>query len=48
MTYGKYAVPSRECSINLRSRYYSENPRHRDPQLTYSQVKAVFDALIAI
>ena len=34
--------------INLRSGFYSENPRYRDPNLTYRQVKAVFDALIAM
>ena len=39
-----YSIPIRECSINLRSGYYSENPRYRDPQLTYRQVKAVFKA----
>ena len=43
-----YSIPIRECSINLRSGYYSENPQYRDPQLTYRQVKAVFDALIAM
>ena len=43
-----YSIPIRECSINLRSGYYSENPRYRDPQLTYRQVKSVFDALIAM
>ena len=43
-----YSIPLRECSINLRSGYYSENPRYRDPQLTYRQIKAVFDALIAM
>ena len=43
-----YSIPVRECSINLRSGYYSENPQYRDPQLTYRQVKAVFDVLIAM
>jgi hypothetical protein len=43
-----YSIPIRECSINLRSGYYSENPRYRDPQLAYRQIKAVYDALIAM
>ena len=43
-----YSIPIRECSINLRSGYYSENPQYRDSQLTYRQVKTVFDALIAM
>ena len=45
---GSYSIPIRECSINLRSGYYSENPQYRDSQLTYRQVKAVFDALISM
>ena len=43
-----YSIPIRECFINLRSGYYSENPQYRDPQLTFRQVKNVFDALIAM
>ena len=43
-----YSIPVRECSINLRSGYYSENPRYRDPQLTFRQIKAVYDALIVM
>jgi len=30
------STPIRECSINKRSGWYSENPRYRDPLLTYS------------
>ena len=30
------STPKRECSINKRSGWYSENPRYRDPLLTYS------------
>ena len=40
------SYPPRESSINLRSGYYSELERYRDPQLTYRQVKAAFDTLI--
>ena len=43
-----YSIPLRECSINLRSGYYSENYRYRDPHLTYRQVRAVFDSLISM
>ena len=40
------SYPPRESSINLRSGYYSELKRYRDPKLTYRQVKAAFDTLI--
>ena len=40
------SYPPRESSINLRSGYYSELERYRDPQLTYRQVKAAFEGLI--
>ena len=40
------SYPPRESSINMRSGYYSELERYRDPQLTYRQVKAAFDTLI--
>jgi glycogen debranching enzyme len=39
------STPIRECSINKRSGWYSENPRYRDPLLTYKQMIAVFDYL---
>ena len=39
------STPIRECSINKRSGWYSENPRYRDPLLTYKQMIAVFDAI---
>jgi len=42
------STPIRECSINKRSGWYSENPRYRDPLLTYKQMIAVFDGLINI
>ena len=42
------STPIRECSINKRSGWYSENPRYRDPLLTYKQMIAVFDGLIRI
>ena len=32
------SYPPRESTINLRSGYYSELERYRDPQLTYRQV----------
>ena len=38
-------IPTRECLINKRSGYYSENPRYRDPLLTYKQTIAAFDGL---
>ena len=41
------SYPPRESSINLRSGYYSELERYRDPLLTYRQVKAAHEGLIA-
>ena len=41
----EYSIPRRECLINKRSGYYSENPRYRDPLLTYKQTIAAFDGL---
>ena len=38
-------TPIRECNINKRSGWYSENPRYRDPLLTYKQMIAVFNGL---
>lgn len=40
-----HSIPPRECLINKRSGYYSENPRYRDPLLTYKQTIAAFDGL---
>ena len=37
-----HSLPIRECLINRRSGYYSENPRYRDPHLTYKQTIAAF------
>ena len=42
------STPIRECSINKRSGWYSENPRYRDPLLTYRQTIAVFEGLLKI
>ena len=42
------STPIRECSINKRSGWYSENPRYRAPLLTYKQMIAVFDGLLKI
>ena len=42
------STPIRECSINKRSGWYSDNPRYRDPLLTYKQMIAVFDGLLKI
>ena len=39
------SIPARECLMSLRSGYYSENKRYRDPNLTYKQVIAVFEGL---
>ena len=41
-----YSLPVRECLINKRSGYYSENPRYRDPLLTYKQTIAAFNGLL--
>ena len=40
------SIPPRESRINLRSGYYSELERYRDPMLTYRQVEAAFQTLI--
>ena len=40
-----HSLPVRECLINKRSGYYSENPRYRDPLLTYKQTIAAFNGL---
>ena len=42
------STPMRECYINKRSGYYSENPRYRDPNLTYKQMMAVFNGLLRL
>ena len=31
----EHSIPSRECSINKRSGFYSETLRYRDPLLTF-------------
>ena len=41
------SYPPRESTINLRTAYYSELERYRDPLLTYRQVKAAYEGLIA-
>jgi hypothetical protein len=41
-------TPMRECLMNKRSGYYSENPRYRDPNLTYKQMMAVFNGLLKL
>ena len=40
------STPIRECNINKRSGWYSENPRYRDSLLTYKQMMAVFNGLL--
>tara|TARA_B100001093_G_scaffold464767_1_gene481907 strand:+ start:1751 stop:3097 length:1347 start_codon:yes stop_codon:yes gene_type:complete len=40
--------PQYECGMNKRPAYYSENPRYRDPNLTFKQTMAAFDGLIAL
>lgn len=40
------SVPQRECTINLRNGYYSENQRYRDPNLTYRQIKSAYDWMV--
>ena len=41
-------LPASEASINKRSGYYSENKRYRDNLLTFRQVIAAYDGLLAI
>lgn len=41
-------LPASEVSINKRSGYYSENKRYRDTLLTFRQVIAAYDGLLAI
>ena len=43
-----YSIPIRECKINKRAGFYSENPRYRDPLLTYRQMIAAFDGLVLL
>ncbi len=43
-----YSIPARECSISKRSGYYSENPRYRDPLLTYKQTMAAYEGLLKL
>ena len=41
------SIPFRECSINKRAGFYSEQPeRYRDSNLTYRQVIAAFEGLL--
>jgi hypothetical protein len=40
--------PEYECGINKRTAYYSENPRYRDPNLTFRQTMAAFNGLIVL
>jgi len=43
-----HSIPTRECKINKRAGFYSENPRYRDPLLTYRQMIAAFDGLLLL
>ena len=43
-----HSIPIRECKINKRSGFYSENPRYRDPLLTYRQMISAFDGLLLL
>lgn len=43
-----HSVPVRECSVFKRSGHYSENPRYRDPLLTYKQTMAAFEGLLSL
>ena len=43
-----HSIPMRECKINKRAGFYSENPRYRDPLLTYRQMIAAFDGLLLL
>ena len=42
------SIPVRECLINCKSGYYSENSRYRDPNLNYQQMEAAFNGLIKL
>ena len=40
-----HCIPTRECAINKRIGYYSENPQYGDPLLAYKQTMAAFNGL---
>ena len=43
------SIPFRECSINKRAGFYSDQPeRYRDSNLTYRQVIAAFEGLLSL
>ncbi|MFL2800506.1 MAG: hypothetical protein ACJZ8K_03560 [Paracoccaceae bacterium] len=41
-------VPNHELMVQLRSGYYSKKIEKKGPRLTYRQVKAVYDGLLAL
>ena len=43
-----HSIPDRECSISKRSGYYSEQPRYRNPALTYKQTMAAYEGLLRL
>ena len=40
------SVPVRETIMHKRSGHYSDNPRYRDPKLTYRPTMAAFEGLL--
>ena len=40
------SIPVRETIIHKRSGHFSENPRYRDPKLTYRPTMAAFEGLL--
>ena len=41
-------VPNHELMVQLRSGYYSKKTEDKEPRLTYRQVKAVYEGLLAL
>ena len=41
-------VPNHELMVQLRSGYYSKKKKEEEPRLTYRQVKAVYEGLLAL
>ena len=40
------SIPLRETIMHKRSGHYSDNPRYRDPKLTYGPTMAAFEGLL--
>ena len=42
------SIPVRETIMHKRSGHYSDNPRYRDPKLTYRPTMAAFEGLLTL